>query len=119
MGAAQAEVQYRDGSPPVGVRLLHAIAAYTSALSRGSVKDVMGLNRCSRRGFPTERISDDIAIGWWERRRLRYNIALVADPIFLASVVHLVDARFTPPPACQPIKSLHHVIEDAQRTERA
>ena len=34
----------------------------------------------------------------------------------LATVVHMVDARFIP--AGQPIKSLHHVIDDAQRTER-
>jgi hypothetical protein len=31
---------------------------------------------------------------------------------------HIKDARFYRPAACQPIKSLHHFIDDAQRTER-
>jgi hypothetical protein len=36
----------------------------------------------------------------------------------LATVVHMVDAASYRPAACQPIKSLHHVIDDTQRTER-
>ena len=37
----------------------------------------------------------------------------------LATAVQMVDGPlYYRPTACQPIKSLHHVIDDAQRTER-